>query len=749
MKKLLLLTFVLILGTFQLVKSQTLPQDELNAAIDLIYFLKGVNTTNPCDSAFISYIYCMLNTDGSGNLTVTQIKLNIAPTYPVETDFTIFKNLISLYTTRVDPKKDVLDNIMSWKKLKILYIGNQYNPIDPNIVLPSSLYLLEFSTISVPIPEAIFKQNLTTLNVINPRVGYSLPNTLPSNTLIDTLWLAVTCYSGFPTNLGSALTNLDHLILYIQNNRASGYKDFNFPSLDSLPNLKILDIEFDYDFNNQLWPFPNQIENLISIETFYSSGNGFAPGSYVPNFSKLNKGFHLSIDEYCDFLNNNCSSKPCILLPENTILDIYSCSLNLNNIDYSKLNSFIYINSKLPQPLPSFSTISKLQKFDVTESSITGTIPQVYCNIPLNGLKLGENNLIGEVPSCFTCVGQDAASSILENNFSNFNSTTQASNCPSFSISLEYNHIAKTDGSTIITISGTDFGWYFENTPNPYDQIVPQLNISIPNKEILLSIPVGTGLNKQLTAYFGYQFRNQVTFNYSYEAPFLRGYSFIDTSNNGLQFVINGDGFSFIDYNNVTFNGKLYTATIAQSTNDNSSVSGTIGSGIIGFSNNDVNPISSLSTGDQFTLFINVDGQQSNTITFYYFISLSLNSPTLKLYIQGGGEFNLSGVFGTNDKTIVKVEINGVYCSISSVSTTNIILISYPKMNAVGNYQITVNVGGYLLSSTIEYIDNSTPTPKPTSSSNDKGDGNPSLSFKLSTSLSSLYLLLIFLILFI
>ncbi|KAM9956503.1 hypothetical protein ACTFIR_003221 [Dictyostelium discoideum] len=724
----------------------------MEMAKDLYYQIYQKNTTDPClDSNMFT---CKLINDGvnTGIYTITQLGLkknNDTLSIITNANFSVFKNATYiLIGDGIILDSSLFNTLPNFYNKASIYIYNESIPIPNDIILPINLNQVTFTFINVPIPSNIFSGSIEVFNILGVGYGFSLPSLLPENVALKRFSTFLGYYSPFPSNAGSALKSLTSLRLSFNNDITEiGYKNYSFPTFQpfsKLQTLYISFINFGNDSNSQLWNFEQSITNLTTLNDFHITGKGFILNSSFKytDFSNLPETFFIYFSNGCDLISN-CISKPCLKLPKKSGISVIGCDFNIKNIDFTNITYMKMQNNDFEQELPtnegsgdsSSSNINySTTRLDFQDNVLVGSIPEEYCQFYKSKYPtLSYNELTGEIPTCFSCMGSNytITKNLLPNQFTDFNEKSLPTNCETFNFSLDYNKIVKTDGSTIITINGKDFGWDFSLPSGNSNNDNVTLLITIPNNEITLSIPKGEGSNKTFIANFGYQFKFSQTFTYSYELPVITSYSF----GNDSKFYLNGNGFSFINNNSITLNGVSYKLTIA-TTADDQQASGNGYSSSISFIDDGGggeinNPIDSMLIGDEFNVSITVGNQVSNIVTFYLYKSISISISSLsntKLNISGssGGSgsslvtVTFDGEFGTTNSKIVFVNINGIQCSVKSVTPQSLTISSYPSVPSVGKYQISINVGGLIFNDQIEYI--KTPTTTNTTSSEENGD---------------------------
>ncbi|KAN0040976.1 hypothetical protein ACTFIV_003512 [Dictyostelium citrinum] len=547
----------------------TLPTDQQDAIDTLMIEVFGSKVGDIC--SYESFKCAPIN-DGisaADVFTITEIVFpSSSPQMVINSPFTSFINLTNLELSNGLSSSTFFNNISNYQYLKKLVISNQIQSIPHNQELPNSLESVEFGTISTGISENFFSSGqISSLVITNLDSGSSLPSSFPENSYLKSLSLPISyIQSSFPNNLNN-LKSLVELNLNIFNDRNSNdsYRDFQLPTIqppfEQLSSISITFINSPIDAtgsNVQTWNFLQSITQIKTLSNLNIYGKGFTLDSSIglTDFSLLNQSSNFNFEEGCDFLTS-CNKKPCLNLPVNSKLTLSNCNVNLNNLSFKNILEFTMINNDLEQELPSSSDSGidfvGMDSFNVErKNNLVGSLPSSYCQFRDGVLGVGGNLLSGSIPTCFSCSGANSIGTkyLLPNNFTDFNSNSVATNCPTFSFDLSYDKIVKIDGSSVITISGNDFGWYYKsNDANSSDsELSPTITITIPNRQIELSIPKGTGANKTFVAYFGSSFQFKQVFTYTYNDSINTGSSDESGEPSSSSTIIYFSSFYFITF---------------------------------------------------------------------------------------------------------------------------------------------------------------------------------------------------------
>ncbi|KAM9998836.1 hypothetical protein ACTFIZ_002409 [Dictyostelium cf. discoideum] len=617
-----LFVILLIFGYFSgKINCQNVPPKQHTEAIQLLALTKG-----PSYNAVCTWLTCAPLNDGSGNYTVTKINLSLLNGIKsafLDIDFSVFVNVTSITLGQGIYPSKLFDSLTKLTFLTVLDIDTFNSTYtDSLLVMPETMYQIKIMNIGTKLGVNFFKSPAYYVSLYNGLPGYELPSTFPMdfpvNEKLIYLYIAVRPGSGFPSNIGSAFKNLDSLELYIQNGKFdSSYTDFNFPTFNvpfyNLTKFSINFMNFDRIINlaypYQTWAFPSNLLNISSnLNKFYIMNNGFNKSiteDYLDfSFVKADE-FILVLSggdnreysplESCNYIR--CTTQPCIKLPPNTKLTMNWCYLNMSTFDFKNVSEFTLNNNRLHQtfPVDIFNFDQDDFKITINDNNFTGTVPQEFCYLKMGNFYFG-NNDFSDVPTCFSCLGTRYFGDydplyVSVNPWKGSNFPDYGTTCNTFSFTKQFNYVAKTDGSTILTIYGTDFGWYIKNPL--------YLRVGVPNKYLIIPVPMGIGRGEQSTGFMNEKF---LSFNYTYEVPIITSFSYNSTGNPKL--LISGTGFNFIGKNNVTIDGVVYIFSQAYTYQNNGSIYPLV------LMNNFPN-------GNKFTVSINVGGIQSKNVIFY------------------------------------------------------------------------------------------------------------------------------------
>ncbi|KAM9941470.1 hypothetical protein ACTFIT_008016 [Dictyostelium discoideum] len=500
--RLLLFVIFFIFYQFSNLNSYTLVSTQNQEAIDFVSSVFGITTSSPCDQ-----LICKEISPNSNEYCVDSIIVpKQSSTITISNDLTVFKNLTVLSLgENIILNDQFFNNLNQFNFLISIYSGKISNLIE----FPKSLKTINFNYLGSSIPNSIFKSDITSLIIENSLNGYNLNDTMIStNSKLIVFGLPISLKeNNLPKNLEN-LKSLKYFTLYIDNGESIKYSIPDFSSL-KLTTVESLVFRFTQSSPSQTWVIPQFINSITTLNNFEIYSNGFKINSTIGflDLSSLKNNLNLNFENGgLDFISE-CNQKPCIKVPYNSQLISLNNDFNFNNLDFSNFLNIFIENNNFKQLLP-IDTIdfSNLESLQIIKSKVFGLIPNQYCFI--KNLNLQNNQLNSTVPSCYLCVGGKLGDNLLPNPFINFNSNT-ASFCPSFSIGNSYYNVSS-KGENLI-INGNDFGWDLQSLEGP------QLVITIPNKEIKVSIPpgeVGTSHSYKTTFYNG---SLSFLFNYTYQ----------------------------------------------------------------------------------------------------------------------------------------------------------------------------------------------------------------------------------------
>ncbi|KAN0052924.1 hypothetical protein ACTA71_012404 [Dictyostelium dimigraforme] len=516
-------------------------------------------------------------------------------------NFAIFTNLTSIYvgdnSGKIRGNGEAIKNIGTLKNLKKVFF-KYFDEMNSQITFQDTLEEFYIGTVSVKVPSSMFESKLKTLTIENAPLGFSKLS-IP-NLSLTTLKIGVD-----PQNFTSEISESFSKILVTLENYELSYTSSNTisspiaPVLGYFNYLKTLTINGYSQETN--WEFPvldkdlsNSFQSLTLTNSIFKFSNGY-------NFSNYLSGFKLIINGY-ESSFSNCSK--CITFPINSIIESDG-NLEFESIDFTNVKSFSSINNEIYQVLPELNDITNnyklLKNFHITDSSIYGSIPESYCQLP-NDFSLS-NNELSFLPNCFKC-DQELLLKILPNGF-----YFSSRDCSDYNLNqiTQPSSTFSTKAGGILQFNGTGLGWEYNFNSQGYSLL------DIPNQQFNITIPRGIGKNikKQLTLnhYF------DETIIYSYNAPSITTYQVIEINGN-LVFIIYGSDF---DYNNVNF------ATFTEKENSNKTLN-------FYFENQDENNnyitsivadvYSNLINNKVYQLYFIIGEQQSNTI------EVSITKPT-------------------------------------------------------------------------------------------------------------------------
>ncbi|KAM9971373.1 hypothetical protein ACTFIW_011351 [Dictyostelium discoideum] len=719
--------------------------------IFLIFLIKNINSQNfkgnqkQQVNALLSQIYsgnvyegfqCIIGMITCSGDTVTGINIFTGVPVTLTVDFSVFEDLTYFISRDVISfSSNIFSRLPNFTSPGVYYnIGKMDDRIPEDIVLPENLYIVEFKSISVPLPNAFFSTGaIRTLLINTANPGFSLPNQFPQNNFLNQLTLNIIENGFFPSNAGSALSNLTQLTLNINNYNTT---NITFPTFEQFDQLTELSINFHYsDPLNQLFQFEPTINNINTLEELYIENLGFNISNDV-DLTNLSKNLKLKFSNH--------------ILPLNKFKYPLNCSLDLNNypvsiydVDFTNLRSLSLTNIKYGENLPPASNFDfgKLTYLLLSYNQFNGSLPEEYCSFVKGSLTLGSNNLTGSVPDCFKCLGGEEFPGLFPNNFDDFFEDTPADVCTAFSLDVSVNQLLKTNETTVLEFTGSNLGW---DSDIESTQANLELEIIEPNKKIKITIPPGAGI-QNATLKFGSNLSFNVILNYEFYGPTIDSY-YVKESD----IFFRGSYFSYNqDYENTfTINQDFKFPSNIQTIEDQNLNIG------IGFKNDDT-PISILKNREAFNVSIDVAGKKSETVTFIYFGKITMLSNLSSIQLNTtGGDYSFDGEFGCNttDFSNPILKINNIDVQILEITETRI-NITYPPIENAGTYSLYIEVGDFSFTNEIKFIVTPTfpptPTPTPTStptSTSASTSDDEGLSTSSTLSISSIYLFSIILL---
>ncbi|KAN0053141.1 hypothetical protein ACTA71_006971 [Dictyostelium dimigraforme] len=723
----------------------------ISIIIFLIFFIKNINSQSfkPNQkqqvNALLSQLYqgntyetmqCLVGPIICDGDTIVGININYGIPITLTVDFSVFEDLqffISPATVSFSP--NLFSRLPNLTHPATFTLGRFNTPIPEDIVLPNNLIGVTFQSIGVPIPNAFFTTGAINTLLITSIPGFSLPQQFPENNNLKELMVYIRQNDTFPSNAGSALKNLTSLTLNIIN---QGANNITFPTFEPFTQLQTLNINFQsFDPSNQLFDFESSINNIKTLTNLNFKNYGFRFPMEFVDLTNLSNDLSLTFTNYAEQLNK-------FEFPLHCSLTLNDLQISIYDIDFRNLSSLILNNVNYHENLPpasnfNFKLMNNLQLF---ANSFNGTLPEEYCFFGKDVINIGGNNLNGPVPDCFRCYGGAQFPKLFPNNFDNFNDSSPAEDCTSFSLAVPVHQLLKTNETTVFEYTGSNIGWVcgIEST-----QSGVQLEITDPNKNIKITVPPGAG-NQTAKLNFGFDLSNSVTFSYEFLGPTIDSY-YVQGSDiyfRGSYFSYNEDFTNIIIINqNNTFIAD--TQTIEQQNLNQG----------IGFSNSGESPISILENCQIFNVSIDVASKQSPNVSFIYFGNITMLSNISSIQLNTtGGDFSLIGEFGCEGLTDFSnpiFKINGIDVQILKI-TGNQINFTYPIIENAGTYELYLEVGGFSYTTEVQYIitptfpptpsptptqTSTTPTPTPTPTPTNNGD---ELSTSSTLSISLIYL---------
>ncbi|KAM9984757.1 hypothetical protein ACTFIY_009207 [Dictyostelium cf. discoideum] len=515
-------------------------------------------------------------------------------------NFAIFTNLTSIYVGdengKIRGNGEAIKNIGTLKYLKKVFY-KYFDEMNSAITFQDTLEEFFIGTVTVNVPSSMFESKLKTL-IIENALGFSklsIPNLSLTTLKIGVIPQSFT--QEISETFSKILVNLENYeISYTTNGTVSSPIA---PVLNYFNYIKTLTINGYSQETN--WEFPlldndlsNSLKSLTLTNSIFKFTNGYDFSNYLSGFKLIVNGYESSF--------STCSK--CMKFPVNSIIESDG-NLEFGSIDFTNVLSFSSSNNEIYQGLPELEDISTnyktLESFYITDSSIYGSIPKSYCQLPKD-FSLS-NNELSYLPNCFKC-DLELNSKIIPNGF-----YFSSRDCSDYSLNLitQSNTTFSTKTGGILQFNGTNLGWeyYFGDSESH--------SLEIPNKEFTITIPKGVGKNikKQLTLN---NYINE-TITYSYNAPTIILYEVIEINGDSV-LIIYGSDFDYDNVNLATFTEKENSSKslkfyFENQQDNNNYITSTI-----------AKVYSNLVSDKIYQLYFTVGEQQSNTI------EISITKPT-------------------------------------------------------------------------------------------------------------------------
>ncbi|KAM9992753.1 hypothetical protein ACTFIY_010201 [Dictyostelium cf. discoideum] len=416
----ILFIFCLLLLNFT--KGSTLEESE-KICLDHLLSNLGLNTAIDCVNNTI--VICSTNSQGT---FVSGLVLKSNSDYQISSlDFQCFSKIIQVTISN--------SNISS-----SFFRGN------------TSIESVSFSNNTIAYDELFSSQ-------INPKLKYLYITGIPSpNYQININFTIITSLSNFLAVDLKDIPPMDNVkcgsVTFRAFNSPSALGFSNIPTLRNINSIYLYITVGTLDFT-QFGLIPK--DNLIN--TIFFNGALISPTIVdLRNLTLLNY-----IDLRNVVLDFNYQGKIPLILPQSVT------SLGISGSSFSGVNEFIGNYPRISTVALSFNQIPDsftewknrgYTSFDLNDNKLQGTIDPSWCTTVL---KIGNNQLSGNLPSCYTC---HLLSSIVKllvigggNSFTNINPIPE---CTTLIPNLRYNSSTKE-----LTLYGDDLGFYAENVVVP------------------------------------------------------------------------------------------------------------------------------------------------------------------------------------------------------------------------------------------------------------------------------------------
>ncbi|GAM24102.1 hypothetical protein SAMD00019534_072770 [Acytostelium subglobosum LB1] len=195
-------------------------------------------------------------------------------------------------------------------------------------------------------------------------------------------------------------------------------------------------------------------------------------------------------------------------------------------------------------------SLSKLNLCNLSNNLLTGVVPSSLCQIGANAvIDLSNNQLSGQLASCFLCELATFRAAFLGNNFTNFNINTSLSlGCPTLKVNTV---VAVSTVGGLVKVSGVDLGWVIAAITSGLD-----VEVITPNLEFGFKVPSGSGTG--FNASFNFHTDIPLSVTWGYLPPAISNVKIGLSA--GASLTITGTNFGNVATNvKVTIDGVLQT----------------------------------------------------------------------------------------------------------------------------------------------------------------------------------------------
>ncbi|KAM9992781.1 hypothetical protein ACTFIY_010233 [Dictyostelium cf. discoideum] len=455
MLKYICLIFILILCN---VKSQILnasDKSNLDTLLDSLGLISQFNTTNYCGSPIPesnSIIGCI--DFGDGKYYVSSLTLNATSSYSLKaSDINVFTKLTNANFYNLNFLADFLNDqpfLVSITFDNPYPIGNLFSSKVSNTFVEIEIFNVK-SPITLEIHLSYIKGNLNIFTLKTDRL-----DPLNSITFLNDLPMTVNQMPSIEIDNLKSIPDMSNIKSksFSINSLTESTLGLNY--LNTLSNIETISIKFatttkPTDFNQfSSIPLNNEITSL-------GFKGALSKPTSIVNLSNLTKLSQLAISEISN--NFNIDGSVPIILPAN--LNALAISNGLFDGDKSK-DFVLNIVSKIPSVDFSNNSVNsnftnwtnnnnKFSTINLGSNKLYGNVNPSWCTT--KNFIISNNELSGELPSCFTCHFQASfiKSNFLGNSFTNFETPPP---CTTLIPNLRYDPIIK-----ILTLYGKDLGF--------------------------------------------------------------------------------------------------------------------------------------------------------------------------------------------------------------------------------------------------------------------------------------------------
>eukprot|EP01133_Synstelium_polycarpum_P012913 gene12913-15168_t len=629
----------------------------------------GFKSDTPCSA---SWITCSKTQDHVTELYLPKLNATIG-TYQLTSSLAQFTVL-----TKITQNTGWFFPSSLWAQLTSLPLTKLYCfdscindlPAEWGTLLPPTLTLLYLSNLSYQLPASVFDSNINELSLptLSPKV--TLPDLEKENYKLNTLWITYNNEDGIPDSY-LEFNNLTALTITTYGG------GINYDRFDEFQHVSNLNINIDTKYSENVpQKFPLSIYRMANLTSLKISGDAYtaAKGTTFLDFTNNTKLSELTISRNPSLFATLTADIKIVNLPA-----VQGITLDFNNLVSFPINIFNYTRVSLSNNLISATlptgNYTNFKLLTLKNNSIQGTVPRDAC-YTFGPPSVAQNNLTGDLPSCFTCSPTTIKQFFAPgNNFTNFNSSAAKIGCKTFKIN-PYTSTFPTIGGEM-WVTGYDLG---------YGNIVPigkviDLRMIKANELLRIIVPSGTGVGLN-TSYSFHDKQTNYTFTYGYIAPTISALTFDLPS-----IYINGSNFGeFSQVTNVTINNVEQVIT---------SVNHTLVT---------INATAFTYVDETITVNVTVNGQSASSSELYLVADPVINKPFPDFY-EAGNAVTLNGIHFGDSVKYINLTIGACACAPTFTNNTMIKCTLMPGCNGT-NEQLSLVIDSryFFTASNISFI---------------------------------------------